>query len=118
MSKNVLDLLTTHPYYCDVSYSGKAEELSSWEAFKSLMDLDEVLNGNEEDYFDFNYFFRYDIEKNEDDNEVYLRLAMIQQRKGKLVGFLIKIENKDYDDVSKFIELIKAYAKKMWDFEF
>lgn len=116
MSKNILDLLTTHPYYCEVYYSGTDKELSSWAEFKSSMDLDGVLNGNEEYYFNFNYFFRYDIQKNEDDNEVYLRLVMIQQRKGKLMGFRVKIENEDYDDVSKFIELIKAYAKKMWGF--
>lgn len=113
---------TNHSYYCSNSnyYVGGHEnfgrsDYETWNEFK-----EEWLSSDGSIDDDYNHLFRFDIEEDEDENEIpngkySLSLYFILQRKGIFRPvFISSITEKDMPEIKDFLSKRWDYLKRQW----
>lgn len=100
---------TNHSYYCEDNnyYNNNLLSYKSWRGFKLEWDL-KTLD------LDYNLLFRFDIKVNHEEQELYLHLYFIQQRKGNFQPVKIRIKKEDMEEINAFLLKCKKHLLEHW----
>lgn len=98
---------TKHRYYCEIRETQRMTEYECWKDFK-------------EDYegcdWDYNFPFRFDINKSECDQEFYLTINHALQRHGcELWHVSVRIVEEDMVEIEQLLKEIKQFVLQHWE---
>nr|WP_315212279.1 hypothetical protein [uncultured Flavobacterium sp.] len=101
---NFNDLLQDHDYYASNSNYYSNEASTKWNSFDDF--YSEYINAD----IDMNLIYRWDIKKDDEEN-LYMEIFIIKQRKGIYAPQFIKnVSEKDFD---KIRELLQPHLDKL-----
>ncbi len=105
------DLLVKHDYYCsDSSYYNLGFDTK----YETFADFYADMGYSDED---MNLVFRFDITKKEEiENEYFMEVFIVHQRKGRFVPLYIEtIYETDFDMIKEYLEIRYKKIQSLWN---